>query len=325
MDNNAKMRPLCIAEILYKMTDECNHLSTADIIKILKNKYNINGHRITIASDIELLREFGMDIEVEKSRSNKYYLASREFDLPEVKLLIDSVASSKFITERKSNELISKLGKLVSNMQSNSLKRNVMPEGRIKAGNENIYYIVDTINSAINLGNKISFQYFSYNIQRQPQVKHYGEEYIFSPYYLVWNGDFYYVVGYSQKHKDIGCFRVDRIVKAPKILDEPAIPMPVDFDLNRYINTNFRMYSSEHQQVELLCDNSVIDSVIDKFGDKLEIKINNSKTFVAVVEVAVNHIFLSWIFGFGGKVRIKSPDLVSDKYKDMLRKACENI
>ncbi len=325
MDNDAKIRPLYIAKILYEMTDECNRLRTSDIIKILKDKYNINGHRITIASDIELLKEFGMDIEVEKLHSNEYYLASREFDLPEVKLLIDSVASSKFITDRKSNDLISKLGKLVSSVQSSSLKRNVVPEGRIKADNENIYYIVDTINTAINLGKKISFQYFSYNPLRQRITKHGGMEYTFSPYYLVWNGDYYYVVGYSQKHKDIGCFRVDRIVKAPKILRDNATPMPEDFNLNQYINTNFRMYSSEHQQVELLCDNSVIDSIIDKFGDNLEIRINNSDTFVATVEVAVNHIFLSWIFGFGGKVKIKSPDSVSDKYKDMIRKACENL
>jgi len=323
MDNEAKIRPLYLAKILYEMTDEEHCLSTPELIEVLKEKYNINGYRTTIASDIELLKEFGMDIETVKSKSNMYHLVSREFDIPEIKLLIDAVASSKFITEKKSQELVAKLGTLASNNQSELLKRNVVPEGRIKPGNENIYYIVDVINEAINTGKKISFQYFSYNVRKEQKPKHNGEVYFFSPYYLVWNGDYYYMIGFSDKHNDIGSFRVDRIIKAPDLLEDDAAPIPEKFELNEFINTNFRMYNSDHETIELVCDNSVMDAMIDRFGDELQTYANDMETFRAVVNVAVSHVFFSWVFGFGGKVKIKSPDQVKEKYNKMLKDSCE--
>ncbi len=325
MDNEAKIRPLYLGKILYEMTDEEHCLSTPELIEILKEKYNINGYRTTIASDIELLKEFGMDIETVKSKSNMYHLVSREFDLPEVKLLIDAVASSKFIAEKKSNELVAKLGTLASKNQSDLLKRNVIPEGRIKPDNENIYYIVDVINKAINTGRKISFQYFSYNVRKEQKPKHNGEVYVFSPYYLVWNGDYYYMIGFSDKHNAIGSFRVDRIIKAPNLLNDDATPMPDKFDLNEYINTNFRMYNSNHETVELVCDNSVMDAMIDRFGDELQTYANDMETFRAVVNVAISHVFFSWVFGFGGKVKIKSPDEVKRKYADMVTNANKSL
>ena len=179
MDNNAKLRPLYLAKILYELTDEEHCLSTNQLIDILQGKYGIASYRTTIASDIELLKQYGMDIQIVKSQSIMYNLVSREFDLPELKLLIDAVASSKFITEKKSKELVGKLSKLASNIQADELKRNVMPEGRIKSGNENIYYIVDTVNTAINNKKQISFQYFSFNVRKQKRQS-ITENYMFS-------------------------------------------------------------------------------------------------------------------------------------------------
>lgn len=321
MDNKSKLRPLYIAKILYDMTDEDHYLSTPEIISILKEKYGIEGYRTTITSDIEALIDFGMEIEVVKSSAMQYHLISREFDLPEIKLLIDAVESSKFITEKKSKELVSKLGKLASQTQADELKRNLVPEGRIKPDNEYIYYIVDAINEAINTKKKISFQYFEYNVRKQQKPRHNGEVYVFSPYHLVWNGDYYYMIGYSDKHNGIGSFRVDRISKQPKILPEEAAAIPDDFNLSEYINTSFRMYNSEHQEVELICDNSVMDAIIDRFGDDVQTFANDMTSFRAVVNIAVSHVFFSWVFGFGGRVKIKSPEGVRNQYADMIAEA----
>lgn len=321
MDNKSRLRPLYIAKILYDMTDEDHYLSTPEIISILKEKYGIEGYRTTITSDIEALIDFGMEIEVVKSSATQYHLISREFDLPEIKLLIDAVESSKFITEKKSKELVSKLGKLASQKQADELKRNLVPEGRIKPDNEYIYYIVDAINEAINTKKKISFQYFEYNVRKQQKPRHNGEVYVFSPYHLVWNGDYYYMIGYSDKHNGIGSFRVDRISKQPKILPDEAVGIPDDFNLSEYINTSFRMYNSEHQEVELICDNSVMDAIIDRFGDDVQTFANDMTSFRAVVNIAVSHVFFSWVFGFGGRVKIKSPEGVRNQYADMIAEA----
>ena len=321
MDKKSKLRPLYIARILYDMTDEDHYLSTPEIISILKEKYGIEGYRTTITSDIEALIDFGMEIEVVKSSATQYHLISREFDLPEIKLLIDAVESSKFITEKKSKELVSKLGKLASQKQADELKRNLVPEGRIKPDNEYIYYIVDAINEAINAKKKISFQYFEYNVRKQQKPRHNGEVYVFSPYHLVWNGDYYYMIGYSDKHNGIGSFRVDRISKQPKILPNEAVAIPDDFNLSEYINTSFRMYNSEHQEVELICDNSVMDAIIDRFGDDVQTFANDMTSFRAVVIIAVSHVFFSWVFGFGGRVKIKSPEGVRNQYADMIAEA----
>ena len=321
MVNNAKLRPLYLAKILYELTDEEHCLSTNQLIDILQEKYGITSYRTTIASDIELLKQYGMDIQSVKSQSIMYNMVSREFDLPELKLLIDAVASSKFITEKKSKELVGKLSKLASNIQADELKRNVIPEGRIKSGNENIYYIVDTVNTAINNKKQISFQYFSFNVRKQKKAKHNGEMYIFSPYYLIWNGDYYYAVGCSEKHNGIGSFRLDRIIKTPTILEKEAIKMPTDFNINKYINTSFRMYNSKTESVELICDNSVMDAIIDRFGEDVQTYANDMQTFRAMVDVSVNHVFFGWVFGFAGKVKIKSPKEVKDQYYIMLEAA----
>ena len=186
---------------------------------------------------------------------------------------------------------------------------------------ENIYYIVDTVNTAINNKKQISFQYFSFNVRKQKKAKHNGELYVFSPYYLIWNGDYYYTVGYSEKHNGIGSFRLDRIIKTPTILEKEAIKMPTDFNINKYINTSFRMYNSKTESVELICDNSVMDAIIDRLGEDVQTYANDMQTFRAMVDVSVNHVFYGWVFGFAGKVKIKSPKEFKDQYYIMLEAA----
>ena len=323
MDNDSKLRPLYLAKILYEQTDEEHYLTTVQLINILEEKYGISAHRQTIKSEIELLRKFGIEIEEVKSVQNRYNICSREFENSELKLLIDAVESAKFITARKSKELVAKLSSLAGDYGAEKLKRNVCCEGRIKSDNERIYIIVDTINEAINEGKKISFPYFQYNVKKQHQLKHNGEAYVLSPLHLVWNGDFYYLVGVAEDNT-IRNFRVDRIAKCPTILEENSSQAPEDFNIDDYINTTFRMFNAEHTDVELLCDNDVIDSIIDRFGENIKITEAATENFKITVNVATSHIFYSWIFGFGGKVKILGPDAVREEYVSMLDKARES-
>lgn len=325
MDNDAKLRPLYLAKILYEQTDEDHFLTTAQLIQILEEQYGIKSHRQTIKAEIELLRRFGLEIEEIKSTQNRYNIFARKFDVPELKLLIDAVESSKFITASKSKELVEKIGSLASNHIATSLKRNISCEGRIKSGNERIYIIVDAINEAINANKQISFQYFKYNVRREKQLRHGGREYIISPLHLVWNGDYYYVMGVRNEESEIVCFRVDRIASRPQILEHVAERSPLDFDIDDYINTTFRMFNGNHMQVELICDNEVMDSIIDKFGEDVTTYANDMTSFRAIVNVATSHIFYSWVFGFGGKVKIKGPLNVKEKYMEMINAAKENL
>ena len=325
MDNEAKLRPLYLAKILYEQTDEEHFLTTAQLIQILEEQYGIRSHRQTIKTEIELLRQFGLEIEEVKSTQNRYNLFGRKFDAPELKLLIDAVESSKFITAGKSKELVEKLSTLASNHVAASLKRNVSCEGRIKPGNERIYFIIDAINEAINANKKISFQYFKYNVRKEKKLKRDGESYVITPLHLVWNGDCYYMVGVYDYKQRLGSFRVDRIAKCPTILQEDGTPAPEDFNIDEYINTTFHMFNSQREEVELICDNEIMDSIIDRFGEDVTTYAYNMTAFRAVVNIAVSHVFYSWVFGFGGKVKIKGPENVKEKYSEMLRAAVTGL
>ena len=263
MNIESKLRPICIAKILLERTDEDHALTTNELIDILEREYHISAHRTTVGDDIQVLAQAGLDVDMIKSTQNKYRVLSRTFDLAEIKLLIDAVESSKFITEKKSESLIKKLQKQASIHSADTLKRNLKACSRFKPDNEEVFYIADTVNEAINAGKKIAFQYYDYNAQKEKTLKNGGQEYIFSPYYMVWDGDCYYMVGYSEKHQNIGNFRMDRIYQQPTILYEPAAPVPTNFNINDYIKTSFRMYNSKRQKVELICDNSTMDAILD--------------------------------------------------------------
>lgn len=174
---------------------------------------------------------------------------------------------------------------------------------------------------AINQRKKISFQKIEYNIKKERILHHGGERYTFSPYSLVWDGDNYYIVGYSDKYQAIGSHRVDRIAACPCILDESAVPQPVGFDVSKYIKTTFRMYNAPRAEVELLCDNSVMDAIIDRFGPDVQTYAGDLQNFRVIEEIAVGKVFFNWIFGFEGKVRIKGPESVKKQYREMVMSA----
>ena len=321
MDNDSKLRLLYIGKMLQN-TDEAHPLTNAEMMQILEDKYGMTTHRTTIPSDIDLLIKSGMEIELIESKPKKYYLNdyARTFSLPELKMLVDAVASFKFITKKKNDELIEKIITLGTPSSVPSLKRNLWPEGRIKQENERIYFNIEAVNQAINEKKKIAFQYFQYDVRKEQKLKHNGESYKFSPYALVWNGDYYYMVGLSEKHDGIGTFRIDRLAKTPQILDEDAIPMPENFDIAEFTNGMLRMYNSERCDVELVCDNSVMDAIIDKFGIEAKTYAYDMTSFKLEVNVAVNHVFFGWVFGFGGLVKIKSPENIRQQYIEMVQK-----
>lgn len=321
MDIKAKLRPFYVAKMLNERTDEEHYLTIAQIMDILEKEYGISTSRGTVGDDIKALQEFGMEIEVEPSTQNRYYLIGRKFDLPELKLLIDATESARFITKEKSDMLVKKLASLSSSNNASALTRNIDVENRIKAENEKIYYIIDALNEAINRKKKVSFQYFTYNVKKQKKLKYDGFTYVFSLYKLIWNGDYYYVVGYSEKHKGIGSFRLDRMARQPNVLDEDAANPPKGFNLNTYLNSMFRMYNGQRKEIELICDNDVMDAIIDKFGKDVKVLANDMKSFRVIVNTAVGSVFYSWVFGFGGKVRIKAPESVKDEYAVMVKSA----
>lgn len=321
MDNDAKLRPLYLGKILYERTDEDHCLSTNELIRILKDEYGINSHRQTIATEIELLMDFGMDIKCVRERQNKYHLVSREFDLAELKLIIDAVDACKFISGRESRKLSGKLARLAGKTQAEELKRNGNAEGRVRTTNEKTCLIIDAVNTAINKKKKIAFRYFTYDGNKKKVLRHDGEPYIFSPYELIWDGDRYYILGWSDLHDEMRTFRVDRIPEVPTVLPAKSVKKPAGFNGAAYVGTNYRMFAGDIKEVSLICDKDTMDSMVDRFGEKVDTELVDEGHFRLKAEVADSHVFYAWVFGFCGKVKIESPKSMITAYTKMLKEA----
>ena len=322
MENESKLRSLYLAQILFEYTDEDHYLTTAQLMEILEKEYGIKTHRQTIPADVAALRSFGMEIQEVMSAQKRYNLISREYDVAELKLLIDAVESSKFITKKKSEELVAKLSKMAGQNQAENLKRNISAENRIKYDNESIYLIIDGINEAINAGKKISFLYFKYDVRKEPKLRNEGKPFVFSPHRLVWNGDFYYMVGVFENGKRVGTFRLDRIMRGPDILEEDALPFPANFE---HLQTSFRMYGTDYTTVDLICKNDLMDAILDKFGKDVTTYCYDMENFRVEIDVVVSSVFFSWVFGFCGDVVINGPSDVKEQYKEMVQTVAERI
>lgn len=325
MEHENKLRLLYIQKILTEMTDEFHPLSTSQIIEILRSKYGIQAHRVTVGEDIEALQAFGEDIVKVRTTQSKFFLGSRKFESPEIKILTDAIISSKMLTPYKSEILIAKLMSLTDSHTSDALSKNLYSVSQHKTANEKIYYIVDAIETAINENKKITFRYFSFNEQKQRVLRHDGKPYIFSPYTTVWNGDNYYMLGVCESHPGVSVFRVDRIAERPQIINCKSDPIPDDFDLNSFMRAAFKMYDDKRETVTLLCRNDTMDAIIDRFGEQIEVKKYDGESFTAKTEVALSRVFYNWIFGFAGKVSILSPAAAREEYKTLLLNAIDSI
>lgn len=314
-----KARLLVLLKMFYELTDEDHTMTNTEILEYLKNN-NVSANMRTIRDDIVLLNSFGFDIETIKSRPNRYYWGERTFELPELKLLVDAVSSSRFITEKKSKELAKKLYNFTSKHQRQGIKRNVSVTNRVKTDNESIYYIIDTVNEAINKKRKIAFKYTEYSVYGEKVLRNDGEVYELSPYALFWNDDNYYVVGWSDKHNNVSVFRTDRMYM-PEILKQKAEPRPKDFKLEDYSKRIFEMYDGEPVEVRLKCKSDFMKYIVDRFGDELPIIVANDNQFVVTVEVSLSPTFYAWLFRFNGGIRILSPKKAIDEYVEMAETA----
>lgn len=315
------LRQLHLLRYLYTQTDDEHPASTADIIAYLEAK-GFQTHRQTIASDVELLVDFGFDIISSRSRQNKYAYGSRHFEQAELKMMVDAIQAARFITEKKSQTLIHKLVGLGSIHDAEKLNRQLYISGIAKATNESILYTVDFLYEAISKNKRIKFQYYEYTAEKKKVLKHKGQIYEFSPYDLVWCNDSYYIFGFSEQHERIIKFRVDRIYK-PNVEDTKARPKPSDYDLVAYIRRTFYMYDTEICTVKLKCENSYMKTIIDRFGEDVSVKPIDCKHFIATADVSISPTFFAWVFTFGGKIQIVSPKDAIEDFKTHLNQVLQ--
>ena len=304
--NMIKSRMIILAQMFYEHTDQEHPMTGLEILDYLK-EHGVPANEKTLRGDIQLLQDLGLDIVKIVSRPNLFYWGERQFEMPELKLLVDAVSSSRFITKKKSNALGKKLTQLASENQRKELRRNIQATNRIKSENEAIYYSVNTVNEAINRRRKIRFQYTEFGPDLKEILRGDGEVYELSPYALLWNEDYYYVVGWSDKHKNVSVFRVDRLYH-PEILDEKAVKRPEGFNLDDYSAPIFDMFEGpERVSVKLEVKNELAKYIVDRFGTKLNTKQISDDRFTAVVDVSLSPTFYAWVFQFGGGMRILSP------------------
>ena len=306
---NQKLKLLYLWQYLMRSSDERHPVTVAQMIDYLALQ-DIAAERKSLYEDMEALRRFGLDVQsVRIGSSTGYFLGERDFQLPELKLLVDSVQSSKFITEKKSLELIRKLERLVSEEDARQLHRQVWVRGRIKTMNESIYYNVDAIHAAIEEDRPISFQYYEWNAQRERVFRRDGKRYAASPWALLWDDENYYLVAYDHEAAMLKHFRVDkmsgiRAAKAPRLGAEAF----AKFDMAAYSDTHFGMFSGEVRRVRLCFENGLAGPVIDRFGADIALVPYDEDHFSVTISAAVNVQFFGWLSGFGDRVRILSPD-----------------
>ena len=326
MENRSKLRILYLYQYLIQNTTSEHPQSTAELTKMLSDKYGIDVSRNTISDDLAMLCSAQFQIKMIRSTQNKYYYDGQVFDIPEMKLLIDAVSSSRFITERKSEALVNKLLSLVSPDDAIKLRRHIYASDRVKSENECGYLIVDTINDAINTRHKISFHYTDLDVFKNRHLTNNGQEYTVSPYTLIWDGDHYYLRGFCDERNALRIFRVDRIEGAPTILCDLIVPKPDDYSIAEYSKSVFRMYDTDKPvMVSLKCDVTVMKAVVDIFGIDVDTKPINEEVFTANVRVCPSPTFYSWVFCFHGLIKIQSPESIVQEYRSILDSELKSI
>lgn len=314
-----KIKFLYIIETLLRKTDDEHKLSSTEFIRVLSEN-GLTADRKSVYDDIETLKEFGMDILYDKEEPSGYYVANREFELPELKLLVDAVQSSKFITAKKSNALISKIEKLTSTHQAKKLQRQVYVSRRVKTMNESIYYNVDAIHSAIQENKQIKFKYMKWNLEKQLVPKNDGDV-ISSPWALTWDDENYYMVGYDEKNEMAKHYRVDKMKEIVLLGDRrKGKEIFNSFDIAEFATRTFGMFGGKVEKVTLECDNNLIGAIIDRFGTDIIIVPYGEDKFKVSRNVAVSGQFFGWVVGLGPGARITHPPEVVKEFKERLKK-----
>ena len=308
--DNQKLKIFYILDYLQKNSHAAHPVRATELIAMLE-KQGILCERKTVYSDIAALQDYGIDIESIPGKNGGYYIASRNFELPELKLLIDAVQSSKFLTEKKSRELIEKLCKECSVHEAKLVRRDVLVSGRVKSMNETIYYNVDAIQEAIGQNVQISFRYFDWNLDGTRKYR--DRSYVASPYGLCQDNENCYLLAFSDRH-GVTSYRVDRMADI-KLSADPRIPCPelTGKNLVDHANRLFQMFSGEATDVKMRFHRSLVNVVVDRFGRDVMLIPDGEDHFVFTARVAISPLFLSWVIGFGSKAKILHPQNVVDQ------------
>ena len=318
---NSKLKLYYLAQIMLERTDEDHYLTMPEIMAAL-GEYGMTADRKTIYADLKDLEDFGIEV-VGEPVGNRYHyhVVSRTFELAELKLLVDAIQSSKFITERKSNTLIKKLEKLVSKYDAMKLQRQVYVSGRIKTMNESIYYNVDAIHHAISENKKIKFQYYQWNVKKEMELRHNGAFYCISPWGLCWDNENYYLVGFDSETEKIKYYRVDKMLRV-QMVEELRDGKDHFKKLNMadYAKKSFSMFGGEERQVKLLVKNSLAGVIIDRFGKEVMMIPTDEDHFTVNVSVHVSSHFFGWLFSVGAGVKVIGPDDIVEQMKEELQK-----
>ena len=313
--DNQKLKIFYILDYLNRNSHEKHPVRASELMDMLQNQHNISCDRKTVYSDIAALQDYGVDIVSVPGKNGGYFIATRNFELPELKLLIDAVQSSRYLTEKKSRELIEKLCKECSVHDARLMRRDMLVSGRVKSMNETIYYNVDTIQEAISQNRKIRFRYFDWGIDGQRRYREKGYE--ASPYGLCQDNENCYLLAYSPRH-GVTSYRVDRMADI-ELMEETRTPCPelTGKALNQYAARMFQMFQGQETDVKLRFHRRFVNAVIDKFGREILLIPDGEAHFVFTVKVAVSPMFLSWVVGFGRDARILHPQSVIDQCRQM--------
>lgn len=311
-----KLKIIYIMEYLLKNSDE-EHAVTTNQIKAYLQSHDISVERKTIYSDIDALRDYGLDIiQVSEGNNHGYYVASRDFELPELKLLVDSVQSSKFITHKKTLSLIKKIEKLASIHSAQLLNRQVFVKNRIKTMNESIYYNVDEIHNGISKNRKIQFLYFEYNVAKERQYRRDGAFYVVSPFAMTWDDENYYMVAYDSEAGMIKHYRVDKMEKISVLEEErDGLEAYEALDMAVYARKTFGMFTGEETNVQLRFENHLVGAVLDRLGRESFLVADGPDHFTVRTDVVVSPQFFAWVLGFGASAQILGPDHVVSEIK----------
>ena len=323
-----KNRILFLMEYLRQNSDENHPVSTAEIREAMARQ----GCPViisTLRDDIESLRSAGYDIQVNESEgmSTTYSWLDREWSLPELQILVDAVSSAQFIPVKKSSQLIDKLVSMGAPSFRNTLRPQILVSEHVKAPNQQILLSVQAIRQAIDQDRKITFKYLEYDLDKNQVPRHAGtpeEDYVVSPYATIWNNDRYYLVGWSDKRGKVTTYRIDRMKKVRK-LTRPRVPAPDYFRVQDYTDKVFWMFGGAEEQVTLRCRRGILDQVIDKFGEGIDIRNVRNDTFDITVTVDISGTFYAWVTQFVGEMTIVAPGHVRDAYAGYLQEAIDDV
>lgn len=324
---SSKIKTLLIYQLLSEHSDEEHPLSANDLIAMLAQE-GIKCERKSVYSDIKILNDIGMDIVTTTSPKRGYFIATRKFELPEVRLLIDAVSSAGFITPKKTESLVSKLESLVSKNQANDLFSQVYVDSNVKCSNEEIYYIIDALHEAISTKRKVKFVYKRRNIDFKNNCSYTEKSFKVSPYALIWKDDHYYLICNNEKYDNLMNLRLDRMKKIVT-LDEPCRPVgevsdyKYTFDVADYSSRMFNMFSGSNDVITIQCDLSIREEILDRFGEKVPMKAVDSSHFESTVNVAVSDGLVSWLMTFGDKLKVIEPNDLADAVKKKAQSIAE--